>query len=329
MYEEYKKHCIAAYGGYIRINKELLSCTSGGIATALSIKFIEEGGYVVGVRYTQDFKNAEYLTTNKKNDLELFKGSKYIDAQVGDVFAKVKELLNANEKVLFIGLPCKVGALNFFLKKQYNNLLTCELICHGPTLMKVHTEYINYLEKKFDSKIVDFSVRRKKDSWLPAYLYAKFENHKEFIKEFYKTEYGIAFSQISLERCYNCKFKGNNRTGDIQIGDFWGYDKNKEYFNNNGTSCILVHTEKGNNYLKSNDLLKLYPVTFEEIVKANQLIIKTKPKGKKLDKFKSNLESKGLFYAVKKSIGIKSRLKKFCPIFVKKFIKKNLKKTLK
>ncbi|MCR5349806.1 MAG: Coenzyme F420 hydrogenase/dehydrogenase, beta subunit C-terminal domain [Acholeplasmatales bacterium] len=326
MYEDFKEHCIAAYGGYLKDNNELLSCTSGGIATAISVKFIEDGGYVAGVKYTQDFKNAEYLLTNKKEELELFKGSKYIDAQVGDTFAKVKELLDANEKVLFIGLPCKVGALNFYLKKEYENLLTCELVCHGPTLSQVHTEYIEYLEKKFNSKIVDFSVRRKKDSWLPTYLYAKFENGKEFIKEYYKTEYGIAFSKISLERCYNCKFKGNNRTGDIQIGDFWGYDKSREYYNNNGTSCILVHTEKGNNYLKSNELLALYPVTFEEIVKANQLIIRTKPKGPKVDKFKSNLESKGLFYAVKKSMGLKGKLKKLCPNFVKNIIKEILRR---
>lgn len=151
MYEEFKEHCIAAYSGYIKDNKELLSCTSGGIATALSIKFIEEGGYVAGVKYTSDFKSAEYYITNKKEDLELFKGSKYIDAQVGDTFTKVKELLDANEKVLFIGLPCKVGALNFFLKKEYDNLLTCELVCHGSTLTQIHTEYTDYLEKIFNS----------------------------------------------------------------------------------------------------------------------------------------------------------------------------------
>ena len=65
MYEEFKAHCIAAYGGYIKDDKELLSCTSGGIATALSIKFIEDGGYVAGVKYTLDFKSAEYYISNK------------------------------------------------------------------------------------------------------------------------------------------------------------------------------------------------------------------------------------------------------------------------
>lgn len=324
MYENFKNHCIAAYGGYIKDDKELLSCTSGGIATALSYKFIENGGYVAGVKYTTDFKNAEYYITNKKEDLELFKGSKYIDAQVGDTFRKVKELLDANKKVLFIGLPCKVGALNFYLKKEYDNLLTCELICHGPTLTQIHTEYIDYLENKYNSKVIDFTVRRKKDKWLPAFLYAKFENGKEFIKEYYKTEYGIAFSKISLERCYNCRFKGNNRVGDIQIGDFWGYDKSRDYYNKNGTSCILVHSEKANKILNSNELISIYPVSFDEVVKSNQCIVKIKMKNNKVDTFKTNLETKGLFYAVKKSYGIKGRIKKLCPTFVKNIVKKIL-----
>ncbi len=326
MYEEYKEHCIACYGGYIKDNKELLSCTSGGIATALSKKFIEDGGYVVGVKYAPDFKSALYYVTNDINELELFKGSKYIDAQIGDVYKQVKDLLDNNKKVLFIGLPCKVGALKFSLKKEYDNLFTCELVCHGPTLNKVHTDYIEYLEKKYNSKIIEFSVRRKKDSWLPTYLYAKFENGKEFMKEYYKTEYGIAFTKISLDRCYNCQFKGNNRTGDIQIGDFWGYDKSKEYFNNKGTSCILVHTDHGSELLKSVDSIALFPVTFEEVVKANTMIVKSKNKSTSSCTFKNNLDSKGLFYAVKKSVTLKDRIKKLCPRFVKKIVKKFLRR---
>ena len=322
MFEEYKKHCIAAYGGYIKDDKELLSCTSGGIATALSIQFIEDGGYVVGVKYTSNFKNAEYYITNKIEDLKLFKGSKYIDALVGDTFAKVRKLLDDNKKVLFIGLPCKVGALYFYLKKEYQNLLTCELVCHGPTLKKVHSEYIDYLEKRYNSKIVDFSVRRKKDSWLPAYLYAKFENGKEFFKEYYITEYGIAFHRVSLERCYNCKFKGNNRRGDIQIGDFWGYDKSSEYYNNKGTSCILVHTKKGIEHLISNDYLKIFPVSLEEIIQNNQLIIKSRNKHPKTIIFNKYLETKGLFYAVRKTLSFKEKLRILCPRFVKNIFKK-------
>lgn len=324
MYEEFKNHCIAAYGAYLNSDKEILSCTSGGVATALSKKFIEDGGYVVGVKYTSDFKGAEYYITNNISDLELFKGSKYIDAKMGNILDRVKFLLLKKEKVLFIGLPCKVGALKTYLKNEYENLLTCELICHGPTLTKVHTEYIDYLEKKFNSKIIDFSVRKKKTKWLPYYLYAKFENGKEFYKEFYKTEYGIAFATISIERCYNCKFKGNNRVGDIQIGDFWGYDNTKQYYNKLGTSCILVHSAKGNECIKNNNYLSIYEVSFEEIVKNNKMIISSKKMNQKYESFKHNFESNGLFYAVKKSLTIKDKLKKLCPNFVKKLIKKIL-----
>ena len=322
MYEEFKNHCIAAYGGYYKDDKELLTVTSGGIATALSRKFIEDGGYVAGVKYTADFRNAEYYITNKLEELELFKGSKYIDSIMGNIFKDVQTLLDKGEKVLFIGLPCKVGALKFLLKKEYDILLTCELICHGPTLTKVHTDYIEYLEKKYKSKVIDFSVRRKKDSWLPPYLYAKFENGKVFMTEYYRSDYGIAFSKISQERCYNCKFKGNNRTADIQIGDFWGYDKTKSYFNGKGISCILVHTPKGKEAILANSYLALTEVSFEEVVKGNPRIISSKEKNTDADTFKKNLLEHDLFYSVKKSLTFKQKIKRLCPKFIKKLAKK-------
>ena len=125
-----QSHDIAVYGGYIDDDDKLMQSASGGIATALAEQMINAGGFVAGVAYSKDFYKAEYIVTNNKRDLEKLKSSKYIETDKKDIYNKVKSLLEQDKKVLFIGLPCVVAAMYNFLGKRFENLLTCELICH-------------------------------------------------------------------------------------------------------------------------------------------------------------------------------------------------------
>lgn len=308
MTEVYNKHDIAIYGGYITNDEELMQSASGGIATALAKHIIQKGGYVAGVTYSDDFYKAEYIVTNSEYDLKKIKGTKYVETDKNDVYNKVKLLLKEGKQVLFVGLPCTVGALYAFLGSRCENLYTCELICHGPTSQKVHKEYVTYLEKKFKSKIIDFSVRKKEKQWLPFYLYAKFENGKEFKKRFSYTEYGYAFSVLGRASCYDCKFKGNNRCGDIMLGDFWGVNENDTFWNAKGVSLIFAETEKGNELIKNLKNVRLIPVSFERAVEKNQMVIKSKNKSVNYDKFRKYFHKKGLMYAVKRTKGIKGSI---------------------
>lgn len=302
---------VAVYGGYIDNDSKLMQSASGGIATALAEQMIEAGGYVAGVAYSEDFHKAEYIVTNNEHDLEKLKGSKYTEVDKKDVYGKVKTLLNQGEKVLFIGLPCTVAAIYRFLGERAENLLTCELICHGPTSAKVHEEYVSYLEKKYNSKIVEFSVRHKKYEWLPTYLYAKFANGQEFEKPFYSTEYGFAFSVLGKESCYNCQFKGDRRCGDIMVGDFWGATETDDFWNKKGVSAIFAETEKGNEALKTLQGVKLFQTTFDKAVASNPMVIKSKAKNLQRDKFSKLFAEKGLIYAAKHSLSFKLRVRNF------------------
>lgn len=308
-YEEYEGHDIAAYAGYVEDDRELMSCSSGGIATALSRRMIGCGGYVAGVTYTADFKAAVYEITNRMEDLDKFKGSKYCQVDKGTVYADVKALLDAGEQVLFFGLPCTVAALYAYLKKDYDRLITAELICHGPTSAQVHRQYVEHLEEKYGSRMVEFAVKRKKDAWTPGYLYAAFENGQVFEQPFYHTEYGYAFSVMAGKACYSCRFRGNNRTGDLMLGDFWGAAPQDAFWNKAGVSSVLAHTEKGKAFLLSAEGVRLFDTTFSRIVKGNPNIIH--PRGDKPErvKFERLLESHGLFYAVTHSKKLSARIK--------------------
>lgn len=295
-------HDVAVYGGYIDDDNELMQSASGGIATALAEQMIDAGGYVAGVAYSEDFYKAEYIIINDKNDLEKLKGSKYVETEKKDIYKKVQSLLIQGEKVLFIGLPCTVAAMYKFLGERVENLLTCELICHGPTLAKVHKEYISYLEQVYNSKIIEFSVRHKKKEWLPLYLYAKFANGQEFEKPFNSTEYGFAFFVLGKESCYNCRFKGDKRCADIMIGDFWGVTEEDEFWNKKGVSVIFAETDKGNEVLNVLQGVKLFPTSFEKAVTNNPMVLKSKVRNLQREKFKKLFEEKGLMYAVRHSI---------------------------
>ena len=333
MYSQYNKHDIAVYGGYLTDNARILQSTSGGIATALSEFMLQQGGYVVGVAYSDDFYKAEYVVIDNISDVHKLKGSKYIDCDKKNIYADVKKLLNAGHKVLFFGLPCVVGALYNFIGERPENLLTCELICNGPTYAQVHSDYVHFLEKKYKGKIVDFSVRYKDGAWTPGYLYAKFDNGHTFLRSFYETEYGFAFSILGKESCYHCNFKGNNRKADIMIGDFWGATETDTFWNRYGVSSIFAETEKGNAFLKSTPGIVLFETSFERAVQKNQQVIESRTQNDHRNHFKELLINKGLIYAVKHCYGwkgvLKNTVKKIIPYRMKQKMKAFRKKLTK
>lgn len=319
MFDEFENHDVAVYAGYMTDNAKLLKSTSGGIATALGEYIISQGGYVAGVAYDVNFQNAEYIIVNDKEDLQRLRGSKYVDSKKGTIYADVKNLLEQGKLVLFTGVPCTVAALHKMVGRP-DNLITCELICHGPTLPKVHHDFINGIEKKYGSKVVNFSVRYKKDAWIPSYLYARFANGKVFEKPFFETDYGFAFSMLGKEGCYHCQFRGNNRTGDIMIGDYWGATKTDSYWNDRGVSVIFAETEKGNRILKKVDDFKLFKINFESAVKGNPMVTSAKTKNPQRDSFKRMLDEKGLHYAVSHTRPTNEKVK----MVVKKIIPQSL-----
>ena len=69
-----------------------------------------------------------------KKERDKFRGSKYVQSYLGDIFSEIVDQLQGDQKVLFSGTPCQVaGLLSFKKKKKINseNLLTVDIVCHG------------------------------------------------------------------------------------------------------------------------------------------------------------------------------------------------------
>lgn len=257
------------YAGYFGDDAELISCASGGLATAISRKFIRCGGIVYGCAYSDDWKSVIYKRAEKVEELEPFKTSKYAQSIKNHVYRKILEDLEFGKDVLFIGLPCDILAVKLRIPEKYSkNIYLLELICHGPTSQEVHRQYLEQLEKK-KGKILSFSSRAKKDGrWKPFYIQAIFVNGQEYYEEFHKSSYGAAFRYLKRPACYSCKIKSNHLAGDLMIGDYHYVEKGMKGYNSHGVSSALVHNEKGNYLLDGLDRFGFY---ITEIPKRNAI----------------------------------------------------------
>ena len=330
---------VKAYSGYLKDYDKLVRSASGGFAYAFSLKHIQQGGVVYSVRYSSDFRTGEWDRADTVEKLSVFQGSKYVESRKVyegfNLYESIKNELDSGMAVLAIGLPCDIGAIKAYLKKDYENLTCVDLVCHGPTVRKVAEEYLDKLEKKYDSRIVDFSVRYKKNcKWTPPYLRAVFENGKVYMNPFYETDYGIAFSIMSRPSCYNCQFKSSNHRSDITIGDYWGLTPaNKQEWNDKGVSIAFVRTEIGGALINSiRDICVVNETDAEFAMAHNALMNIKKEKNPLYDKFLSDFQKYGLHAAVVRRYSfiqkcillVRRALSRIVPQSAKKFIKKHI-----
>ena len=209
----------------------------------------DKHGYVAGAKYDEDM-NVVSDVGSTMEEVKAFYGSKYCKSLLDGSFKRIKELLDQGEYVLFSGLPCECSGLRSFLKKEYEKLYVCEIICHAAPSAKVFKAYVNYLEKKFGSKVTHVTFRQKKNGWQAhqTSMVVEFKDREPLRVVNRTNNYYRVFANdyIARESCNSCRFTHLNRAGDITIGDFWGIqDIHPEMFDNQGVSFVLINNEHG------------------------------------------------------------------------------------
>lgn len=259
----------------INKNKEVLEkSTSGGVFTALYKKILKENGYVIGVKYTDEMEVA-YDIAKTEEECEKFRGSKYVCASIDNVREKVKDLLEKDKKVLFVGNPCQIVALRKYLNKEYEKLYLVEFICHGVPSPKVFRRYIKYIEDKYDSKVVNFEFRNKEQGWVGKQRILKviLDDGRELIEPTRYNNYNRAFANDYMCRlsCYNCEFAGDTKNSDLVIGDYWGIQNVMPKLNTDkGVSLIKINTQKGKEIFQDiKDNFNYYESNYEDAYRAN------------------------------------------------------------
>ena len=223
-----------------------MNSSSGGMFTLIAEHIIDNGGYVAGAAFDDDF-TVKHIIVDNKNDLEKLRGSKYVQSYLGDIFRQIKELLENGKYVLFTGCPCQVAGLYGMLgKKHYERLFTVDLVCHGAPSQKSFSRYIE--EKYGTENLGSFKFRTKKFGYNSFNQIAYLKDGTEVAGNIKFDEYEKAMhSGVALKSvCGDCMFAPAPRQGDISIGDCWGVSQfNVNYNDHKGTSAILINNKKG------------------------------------------------------------------------------------
>ena len=222
---------------------ERMKSSSGAIFPLMAQRIIEKGGYVSGVAFVDN--NVEHVLINDINEIDKLRGSKYIQSDIKDIYKKIKTLLDDNKTVLFSGTPCQVEGLKLYLNKEYHNLYTIDLVCHGVPSKKVYREYIKEINP--DAKTYYSNFRDKMTGWKNSSATTTV-NNKSISKSIKDDFYMQAFlKDLALRKsCFECKYAKIQRQGDITLGDFWSIKKYKKSLDDDkGTSLVLVNNKKG------------------------------------------------------------------------------------
>lgn len=227
---------------------EVENSTSGGIFPALSNQILEEEGIIYGAVLDINAREVFLKKAETTKHRELMRKSKYVWSDTKRTYSEIQKELENGKKVLFSGTPCQVAGLRSFLQKDYNDLFCIDIICHGMPANIVFTEYVEYLEKKYNSKIKAFEFRHKKEGIMKSCYHIEFENDFILEEELGKNSYSLTYNSLiaHMPMCNKCPYASKDRVSDITIGDFWGIEKiDSKNTNGTGTSLVIVNTLKG------------------------------------------------------------------------------------
>lgn len=280
------------YVGYAKDDEYKENASSGGIFPTIANFVLNNNGIVIGAAF-DDNNSLNHIAITKHENLIKLKGSKYLQSNLNNIFLYVKEHIE-DKMILFVGTPCQVAGLKSFLKKDYDNLICIDLICHGVPSTKLFNKYVEELEHNNNDKLINYNFRDKVTGWDTYSVTATFNKSK--ITQLSKdNDYMKLFlSDIALrESCYNCNFKLGNKYSDITLGDFWGINNYyPEMYNKKGVSAIIINTVKGKEILNNiTEMLDYKSCKLEEILAGNPSLKSSSKQPKNREKFFKDIES--------------------------------------
>lgn len=262
-----KNKCIKSYGAWSKDAAVRRKCSSGGVGFELGRTLIADGYKVCGVRYNAEQNRAEHYIATTVEELIPSIGSKYIQSYTVDGF----KAIDRKQKYLVTGTPCQIDSFRRYLQKfqKEDNFVLMDFFCHGVPSKLMWDKYVKWAETKV-GKLTYVSWRNKFTGWHDSWAMAiDGEKHGEPVnwhdsynllirkKKSYLNSrlsqgdmfYALFLGDLCLgKQCYNdCKYKYAWSSADIRIGDMWGDTYND---NQDGVSCAIAFTDKGNNLLK-------------------------------------------------------------------------------
>lgn len=264
---------------YAAVHKDpdiLAKSTSGGAFSAIADAIFAMGGVVYGAAMQADMK-VEHICVEDVCALNRLRGSKYVQSDVRNTYQQAEADLKQGKIVLYSGTPCQIDGLKHYLGKEYDNLYTVDIVCHGVGAQAYFGKYMEFARKRYGG-IQELRFRSKEFSgWscgggvvvsTPAGSEApKKIPYRDFDNYYYS--YFLS-GDIYRKSCYTCQYANTNRPGDFTLGDYWGVEALRLPLNTaGGCSLMLVNSDRANKLLRNIQSLNLAETTLDQATRCN------------------------------------------------------------
>lgn len=307
--ETIKRIPLKTFGVKNKNTERRLNSSSGGLFSVLAEYVLTNNGVVCGAAYNDSYE-VVHTIIESDSQIDSLIGSKYVQSNIGDTYKKAEINLKNGQLLLFTGTPCQIKGLKKFLRKDYNNLITVEIVCHGVPSPYIWQQFLSSLRINTDT-VGDINFRAKQSEGYNWNQYGLVIKDKKgcllFSQESRSTVYFQLFLSdlISRPSCYDCKAKNGSSGADITIGDFWGAQTIlPNFFDDAGVSLMMIHSKRG--YELFNDIkdkIDFSESEFKIAVSHNPAYVSSVTKPKEREKFwKKYLKTNDLEYSLKKAV---------------------------
>lgn len=278
----------------------LRNSQSGGVFTALSDVVLSDGGVIYGVAFDKDF-NVCHERAETFSQRNAFRGSKYAQSDMGDIFRKVKDDLMSGKKVMFSGTPCQTAGLSSYIPSHlHENLILVDFVCHGVPSPRVWRDYVSFRQKR--GKIVKADFRDKETGWK---VHNESFVYEDGTKRFHETYRVLFYKNIMLRHsCGVCPYDITHRKSDVTIADFWGIGEVLPDFDDRkGVSMLIPHTKAGLELVeKMQSSLECVSVTLSEdfMKRNNPNLLRHTHIYHERQEFEEKYSEKGFLYAARR-----------------------------
>ena len=246
------ENLVEVYAAILKDREVLSNSASGGVFAGIARTFIQCGGIVYGAAWTNSFDVAHIRIANC-DKLQMLQKSKYTQSSIFNCFKTVESDLLDGRSVLFSGTPCQVAAIKAYLNKDYENLFTMDIVCHGVGSPDMFKDEIKATSVKHHKPVESINFRSKRNGW-GASGEIVFQNGKtiDYNKNTSPYYYYYLEGTNYRDSCYVCPFAQEKRVGDLTIGDYWNFKRvHPDVISETdlGVSCLIINTEKGKKLL--------------------------------------------------------------------------------
>lgn len=229
------------------------SSTSGGIAYEMAKSAFLEGMGVVGVVYNFEHNRAQSVLAKSLNDIERFRGSKYIQSYTINAFKEMLSDMKKNPEIRYLvfGTPCQIYGIASVLERQQlrDRAVLVDLFCHGVPSYLVWDEYIDSVCRRLNTlKLSNINFRDKSIGWHNFVMRVSSETGEYKASSEEDLFYHAFFDNVLLARaCYTCSVRQDISKADIRLGDYWG---RRFQAHEDGVSAILILSGRGEAFLQ-------------------------------------------------------------------------------